>query len=68
MGEARRRGSFEERKAQAIEAGRIKGSTTLRQKGRAAVNNMASLLDSIGLMALLRARGRGSSRAGRRGR
>lgn len=68
MGEARRRGSFEDRKAQAIEAGRIKGEPTFRQKISAANNHLGALLDVPSMLALFGVRERTLARARRRGR
>lgn len=53
MGAARRRGSLEERKAQAVEAGRAKGVRTTRQKVSNTIGGMGHLLSIELLSALL---------------
>lgn len=68
MGEARRRGNFEERKAQAIAAGRVKGEKTFVQKSSTALSHLGMMLDATALMQLLGVRERGTTRAKRRGR
>ena len=62
MGEARRKGNFEERKARAIEAGRAKGAPTLKQKLSAATNHIGFLLTPELLLAMLKARARAKRR------
>ncbi len=62
MGEARCRGTFEERKAQAIKAGRSKGKRTFKQNPRF----ILPPLDPYGLMALLGLRERQPTKGNRR--
>lgn len=66
MGEARRRGSFEERKAQAIEAGRVKGVRTVKQKVSNAIDGIASLLTLQALIGLLGSGARGVTKHNRK--
>lgn len=68
MGEARRRGSYEERKAQAIEAGRIKGASTFKRKLSKGIGNIVPYLNPEILTNMLRAMGVNIPGARRRGR
>lgn len=64
MGEARRKGNFEERKAQAVQAGRVKGGATFSLKAAATARQLGTILTPEILLSLLQ----GSNRASRRRR
>jgi len=53
MGEAIRRGNFEERKTQAIEAGRVKGVPSFRQRISRASDQLGALLTPELLLGLI---------------
>lgn len=56
MGEARRRGSFEERKAQAIKAGRALRTSTINRRGKSMFRDLEALRYLSSMLAPLRVR------------